>query len=275
MNRIITLVALLCLSIAASAQKYTWKAVPMDGSRVGCRYAMQDDVDEAVGRIEGKVYTAPNGAEFKKKSMVGKTAALVIDAQPSMREKKAVIGYSDHEIVEKKPESELSNMIVDIIMATVAEKTGKPVHMGLLNFGGIRSDLPSGQILLDDVESMLPFLNYVVYVEHKGSELRKLFDLMAATKVQALGGVKLVVEDKKVVSLEIAGEPLDDDKVYGVATINFLLNGGDGLSLAENALSVENLGILVMDPVIAHIKAETEAGRKIAYKKDGRVIIRK
>lgn len=275
MNRYIAVIALLCLSIAASAQKYTWKAVPMDGSRSGCRYAMQDDLDEAIGTIEGGVYTAPSGAEFKKNSVVGKTAALVLDAQAAMAEKKAVIGCSDHEIVEKKPESELSNLIVDLIMEAAAEASGKPVHMGVLNFGGIRTDLPAGQILLDDVESMLPFKNYIVYVEHKGSEIKKWIEYMAATNVQALGGVKLVVEKKKVVSLEIAGEPLDDDKIYGVATINFLLNGGDGISLAENAVSVENLGILVRQPVIDHIIKETEAGRMIGYKKDGRVIIRK
>jgi 2',3'-cyclic-nucleotide 2'-phosphodiesterase (5'-nucleotidase family) len=166
-------------------------------------------------------------------------------------------------------------MIVDILMDEVRNVTGKPVHIGVLNFGGIRSDLPAGNILLDDVESMLPFVNYLVYLEHKGSQIRAILESMAQNKFQALGGVKIVAEKKKIVSIEIDGEPLDDDKVYGMATITFLLNGGDGLHLAENALVVDTLESVVNEPVLNHIRKETAAGRKIGYKKDGRIIIRK
>ena len=274
MNRIITLIALLCLSVAASAQKYTWKAVPMDGSRAGCRYAMQDDVDEAIGTLNDGVYTAPNGNMFQDDSMVVQTAAIVLAAQPAMYEKKAVIGYSDHEIVEKKPESELSNMIVDLMMAAARNESGKEIHLGLLNFGGIRSDLPKGKILLDDVESMLPFNNNIVYMEMTGREIRKQIDYMLQTKLLATGGMKIVVKDKKAVRIKVNGKPLDDDKVYGVATITFLLRGGDDFNLGENALIINDLGILVRQPVLDHIINETKSGRMIGYKKDGRVIIR-
>ena len=274
MNRIITLVALLCISVAASAQKYTWKAIPMDGSRAGCRYAMQDDVDEAIGTLNDGVYTAPNGNMFQDDSMVVKTAAIVLAAQPAMYEKKAVIGYSDHEIVEKKPESELSNMIVDLMMAAARNESGKEIHLGLLNFGGIRSDLPEGKILLDDGESMLPFNNNIVYREMTGREIRKQIDYMLQTKLLATGGMKIVVKDKKAVRIKVNGKPLDDDKVYGVATITFLLRGGDEFNLGENALIINDLGILVRQPVLDHIINETKSGRMIGYKKDGRVIIR-
>jgi len=274
MNRIITLVALLCISVAASAQKYTWKAIPMDGSRAGCRYAMQDDVDEAIGTLDDGVYTAPNGNMFQDDSMVVQTAAIVLAAQPAMYEKKAVIGYSDHEIVEKKPESELSNMIVDLMMAAARNESGKEIHLGLLNFGGIRSDLPNGKILLDDVESMLPFNNNIVYMEMTGREIRKQIDYMLQTKLLATGGMKIVVKDKKAVRIKVNGKPLDDDKVYSVATITFLLRGGDDFNLGENALIINDLGILVRQPVLDHIINETKSGRMIGYKKDGRVIIR-
>jgi 2',3'-cyclic-nucleotide 2'-phosphodiesterase (5'-nucleotidase family) len=191
-----------------------------------------------------------------------------------MAAKKVVIGYSDHEIREGRPESELSNLIVDLIMAHVQEVTGRQVHWGMINFGGIRADLPAGNILMDDVESMLPFINYLVYVEHKGSQVRKIIEEMGPARFQALGGVRIVVEDKKIVTLEVADEPIDDDKVYGMASISFLLNGGDGITLAENALTIETLDAIVNEPVIKHIRKETAAGRKIGYKKDGRITIR-
>ena len=274
MRYILTIVAALSFTFGLSAQEYTWKAVKMDGSKAGCSYSSPDDIDKTIGKLEKGAYVAPNGAKFKKNSDVAKVAALVIDAQPTMAAKKEVIGSSDHEIMKGRPESELSNLIVDLIMAEVQEVTGKQVHWGMINFGGIRADLPSGNILMDDVESMLPFINYLVYVEHKGSQVRKILEEMGPRRFQALGGVRIVVENEKIVSIEIGGEPLDDEKVYGMASISFLLNGGDGIRLAENSLAIETLDAIVNEPVIKHIKKETAAGRKIGYKKDGRITIR-
>ena len=274
MKRLLIIATSLCLAVGLSAQEYSWKAVPMDGSRAGCSYSSPDDVDKTIGTLEKGTYVAPSGAKFKKNSDVAKVAKLVIDAQPTMAAKKEVIGYSDHEIKEGRPESELSNLIVDLIMAEVQDVTGKQVHWGMINFGGIRADLPAGNILMDDVESMLPFINYLVYVEHKGDQVRKIIEEMGPRRFQALGGVKILVENNQITSIEIAGEPLDDDKVYGMASISFLLNGGDGIRLAENALEIVTLDAIVNEPVIKHIKKETAAGRKIGYKKDGRITIR-
>jgi 2',3'-cyclic-nucleotide 2'-phosphodiesterase (5'-nucleotidase family) len=275
MRHLLTVLTTLFLVCGLSAQEYSWKAVPMDGSRTGCRYATPEDIDESIGKIEDGAYTAPNGRKFRKNSDVAEVASVVLAAQPVMAAKKEVIGYSDHEITEGKPESELSNLIIDLVMGEVSEVTGKPVHIGILNFGGIRSDLPAGNILLDDVESMLPFVNYLVYLEHKGSQIRKILESMAPKRFQVLGGVKIVVEDNKISSIEIAGEPLDDEKTYGMASITFLLEGGDGLHLAENAQMIDTLDAIVNEPVLRHIRKETAAGRKIGYRKDGRITIRK
>ena len=45
MKRILIVVAALSLAFGLSAQEYSWKAVPMDGSRVGFRYATPNDQD--------------------------------------------------------------------------------------------------------------------------------------------------------------------------------------------------------------------------------------
>ena len=152
---------------------------------------------------------------------------------------------------------------------------GEKVDVGIGNFGGIRIDMPQGDIILDDMLAMFPFQNQLVYVEHKGKEIRKILEQMAAGRFEVLGGVRVVAEDGKLVSAEIGGEPIDDEKVYGLATISFLLTGGDGLTLADNALSVtvfENEDII--DAVLAHVNAETAAGRPIEYKMDGRVTVK-
>jgi 2',3'-cyclic-nucleotide 2'-phosphodiesterase (5'-nucleotidase family) len=97
---------------------------------------------------------------------------------------------------------------------------------------------------------------------------------MAAERFQVLGGVRVVAKDGRIESVEIDGEPLDDDKIYGVTTVSFLLNGGDGLFMAHDALKmVEYHDVNVIDAVLEHVYAQTAAGKSLEYKTDGRVTI--
>lgn len=263
------------LSASLSGQNYTWKAVPMDGSRTGCTTPMADNVSQALGTMESGKYVAPNGNVFKKNSATAQTAQLVLDAQPIMAKVKEVVGYSPEALGKGYPESKLSNWAIDVIMDQVQKASGKPVHMGVLNFGGIRANMPQGDVILDDMQSMFPFKNQVVYLEIKGSEIRKILEDMAARRFQVLGGVRVVAEAGKLVSAEISGAPLDDDKTYGLATISFLLHGGDGLALEESAQTVQTFDIDVIDAIMNHVYAEKAAGRPLTAELDGRVIVRK
>ena len=84
-----------------------------------------------------------------------------------------------------------------------------------------------------------------------------------------------MAEGGKIVSAEIAGEPIQDDKIYGMATISFLLEGGDGLTLAQNALTVQHFKeVDIIDAVLEYVYAETAAGRPIEYKADGRINVK-
>ena len=268
---VIATIALLSLQ-SAFGQSYEWKVVPMDGSRSGCTAPSADNVETAVGVYKGGKYYAPDGKVYGKNTIVAKTAKAVLDAQPKMARVKEVIGYSTSYMEAKRPESALSNWFIDLLMVQTEKIAGKKVDMGVTNFGGIRKDMPEGEIILDDMLSMFPFKNYIVYIEHKGSQIRKILETMATGRVEVLGGARIVSENGKLVSATIGGEPIDDNKVYGLATISFLLNGGDGLSMAENALSVTHFeDVMIIDAVLDYMRAETEAGRPISYKEDGRV----
>jgi 2',3'-cyclic-nucleotide 2'-phosphodiesterase (5'-nucleotidase family) len=275
MKRSLFIVTLLVLGCAIStAQEYKWSAVDVDGSRTGCTAPSKDNISEAIGTFEGKTYVAPNGTRHKKSSAAAQTAQAVLEAQPKMARVKDVVAHSTGSWDKGYPESELSNWLIDIMIAKTEAVSGKKVHFGVTNFGGIRADMPQGEVILDDLLSMFPFKNYLVYLEHKGSTIRNIIEQMAAGRFQVLGGVRVVVQDGKVLSIEIGGEPLDDDKVYGVTTVSFLLKGGDGLFMAKDALSMtEYHDINVIDAVLEYVNAETAAGRPLQYKKDGRVTI--
>lgn len=275
MKRLMMLVALVAIMTEAHSQEYEWKHIAMDGSRTGCISPSKDNVAEALGVFEKGRYIAPNGKKYARKSSVAKVAGIVIDAQPDMSRVKDVIGYSSEAMSVEYPESALSDWFVDLLMARTEKLAGKKVDVGIANFGGIRVDMPQGDIILDDMLSMFPFKNQLVYVEHTGKQIRQILEEMAAGRFQVLGGVRVVAEGGRLVSAEIGGKPIDDEKIYGLATISFLLAGGDGLNLGQNAVSItvfEDEDII--DAVLEYVYSETEAGRPISYSKDGRVLIK-
>lgn len=265
---------LLAVMLSASCSySFSWKSYDMDGSRTGVTAATADNAVEALGSVGDGVYHAPNGKSFTEGTVID-VAEDLISVQHEMMDLKEVIGHASMDMKKHAPESELSNWAVDHIMQDTERLTGRKVDFGIMNFGGIRTSLSAGDILRDDIVSMFPFRNSLCYVQLKGSDVQAIFDDMAARRVQVLGGVKLVVKDKKVETLEIGGKPLDPDRLYGLATIDFLLDGGDGLTLAKNAKELIITDVLVMDSMLPYVLETTAAGKDVEYFTDGRVEIR-
>ncbi len=249
-----------------------WKVAKIDAHRTGVTIPSRDNVKTALGTVEKGVYTAPNGRVFKKGATPA-VAQLMLDAQPAMAPVKEVIGYSEKEMTRYRPQCELSNWFTDFLRNKTAELTGRHVDVAIYNFGGIRTDMPQGMITVDDIMSMFPFRNTLCYVALKGSDLRAIFNFLAETQMQAVSGVQLVVRNHKLESAKVGGEPLDDKKTYGVATINFLLTGGDGLFIAKNALELIDSGVYVKDALIPYIQRLTRESTSIDGKLDDRVAV--
>ena len=265
------------LALAQDAQdegfSFTWTRIAMDGHRAGIIPVTSENVGTALGSFKGDVYVAPNGKKYSK-GCTPAVARILIDAQPQMARVKEVIGHSPARMECGAPESALADMFIDCLMAETARLTGKQVDMGFVNHGGIRIDMPKGDILLDHIVSMFPFRNYPVYVALKGKDIKPILNRMAEhPELMICGGIRLVYKDGKVASATLDGKPLEDNKVYGVATINFLLNGGDGFSIARNAKEV----ILTDEPIkefmVQYVRDLTAAGKEVAYQADGRITI--
>ena len=276
MSRLLVILAGMVIFLTqAPAQEYKWKTVPVDGKITGCKASTADNIDKAIGVIEADgSYRSPSGKKFSASSATAKVASLVLEAQSEMADLKKVIAYSTEEMQRQRYESPLSNWFVGVIMDKVSALSGKKCDVGICNFGGIRQGMPEGDVLLDDIQSMFPFKNYLVHLEMKGSELRKVFESMARNVFQAVAGVQIEVVDKKLVSVSVAGQPLEDDKVYDVATISFLLNGGDGLRLADGSLSANQYDVLISDAVLEYVEALTAEGKPISAPDVQHVVIR-
>ena len=265
----------LVMTVAVSctaAHSYSWEKFEMDGHRTGVTIPDVDNVEKALGAVEGDVYLAPNGSRYTGGSVVS-AAGTMIEAQPAMAKVKQVIGYAPVEMTKSYPECALSNWAVDAMMVQGEKMTGRKADIGILNFGGIRVDMPAGNVLYDDLSSMVPFKNYLSYVKLKGEDVENIFKFFARKNAQVLGGVKFTIRDGQIGELLIGGKPFDRNAVYTVATVDFLLDGGDSLYVAKNALDLDITESKLFDVLYAYVQEQTAKGNCIEAKADGRVTI--
>ena len=256
----------------SAAVSFSWKRNKMDGHRTGVTAPTGSNIKEAMGVYDGKQYVAPNGKVFKKGS-TPEVARIMFEAQEVMAPVKEVIGRSAKEMDRYRPQCELSNWFTGFLIEKTAELTDRHVDVAIYNFGGIRTDMPAGDLTVDDIYSMFPFNNSLCYLCLKGSDLRYIFEYLAKTRIQAFSGAKIVVKDHKLQSITINGKPLDDRKFYGVATINFLLDGGDGLFLAKNAKEFIDSGVYVKDALVPYIREMSKENKVVDGELDDRVTI--
>ncbi|MCQ2168444.1 MAG: 5'-nucleotidase C-terminal domain-containing protein [Bacteroidales bacterium] len=257
---------------ASCTRCFTWEKHVVDGHRTGVTAPNAINVPEALGTVDGDVYLSPSGNVFEGGATVA-VARDMIDVQDVMADLKMPVAVASRDMIKHRPESELSNYIVDELAAAAEELTGKKIDLAITNFGGIRVDIPKGEVLRDDIVSMLPFRNYICYVLLKGEDLQAVFDFLAENGVQALSRARLVVKNHKVDELLIGGEPLDPQKLYGVATVDFLLDGGDGLKIAKNARDLIITDKLIGEAVLESVRKLTAEGKPFEYHTDGRVTV--
>ncbi|MBQ6300408.1 MAG: 5'-nucleotidase C-terminal domain-containing protein [Bacteroidales bacterium] len=242
MKRILLLSVLLltCLGEAAGQFTYKWTPVPMDST-----WDTMKDV----------------------------RATLVIEKySPQVAPLQEIVGYSEDEYRSGRPESGLSNFAADVIRAIAEKKTGETVDIAMTNYGGIRTSLPKGAVRVYDIFSIFPFDNYLVTFDIKGSDLHRFLNQMISRRrVEALSGVEIVITGKQADKLWVAGAPIDDDRVYKFATINFLMDGGDGLVLSDVAFNRKDTDVWIRDAIVEYLKEQTARGEKIVLNPDGRV----
>lgn len=190
-----------------------------------------------------------------------------------------VVAEAENYLGNKAPDGTLANVLTDelfreaAIAMSLIESSIVP-DLALLNFGGIREPIPAGTITVGKIFSVLPFdNNYMVLIDIKGSKLRKMFfnNLRKIENAQSFSNVHLVYKGGIIDSVTIGGKPIDDNRLYRMATINFIENGGDKIleNVATSHVYTDSQPFRTR--VIEYFKAQ----KKIKRIKDGRVVILK
>jgi 5'-nucleotidase / UDP-sugar diphosphatase len=187
-------------------------------------------------------------------------------------------------------ETNFGNFVADM----VRQQSGATI--AIVNGGSIRADIKKGRIKLADVYTTLPFDNHIVAFTITGKQVRETLE-QALSGIDKGGGFPQVSgisftyssvagTPARVKDISVGGIPLEPDKLYAVATNDFLAAGGDGYAVFKDALrssrdysaaggSMKTERIVYSDPgtwlrdvVVDYIRAQ----KSISPEVEGRII---
>lgn len=185
-----------------------------------------------------------------------------------------VLGESASYMRAFRPESPLSNLIADILRLEAADVTGKAADLAVCNIGGIRSALPKGQVTVGDILEIAPFENMYCVVTLTGEQLTELFGQIAAVKGEGISGAQLrISSDGKLIQATVGGQPVDPERKYRVATLDYLSEGNDKMYAFKKAEVVETTTLPVREVLMSYIKEQALKGLKVDAKIEGRITV--
>jgi 5'-nucleotidase len=222
-------------------------------------------------------------------------AALAPTFAATEAKKEEVVGRAARTIPHiKTEESPLGDVVADALRSSLG------TDVAIMNVGGIRADWEAGPIRYADVFRSIPFDNFVSKLTLTGRELRRFIRIAHAgargffstsgLRVKAIrrddepytndldGNGKVEPwEHDRVLEAKLAdGSEIDDAKTYTVATIDFLLSGGDSMGWFMNQIPADRkvsiAGPVLRDAVVEYVRAES-AGHPEGLNPESRPVV--
>jgi len=182
-----------------------------------------------------------------------------------------VIGQVAETMKGHKPESLLSNFNADVYRQTASDKLGEKVDIAIVNLGGLRTEIQKGDITVRKVFELMPFENELVIVWLKGDKLYELLQFFAGIGGEGVSGLHMEIKEGKAVNISIDGKPLENEKLYSIATSDYLAGGNDKMVQLAMYEKRVNTGVKIRTILLDYIKSETAKGNKIQSQLDGRI----
>jgi 2',3'-cyclic-nucleotide 2'-phosphodiesterase (5'-nucleotidase family) len=189
-----------------------------------------------------------------------------------------VVGRAACDMVADRPESALSNLLPDIFMYMAKYYQEKP-DFAVYNMGGIRAALSKGDVTYGDVLDIAPFENKISFITLSGEQVMHLFEQIAFRGGEGVSkGVQLVItKDGHLVSARLNGQPIDPKASYRITTIDYLVQGNDGLTAFKEGTNLNspsdsknNARYVISD----YFREMMEAGKAVDAKVEGRIMVK-
>lgn len=155
----------------------------------------------------------------------------------------------------------LANLITD------AMRGASGADIVITNGGGIRASIPAGDITMGSIYTVLPFDNSLVVIELSGKDLLAALEHgignypSQAGSFAQVSGLTFTFDPSKpagsrILEVLVAGEPLEADRLYAVATNDFMAAGGDGYVWFAEANILFDSGEMLRDVVAGYLSEQ-------------------
>ncbi|CAI1530173.1 bifunctional UDP-sugar hydrolase/5'-nucleotidase periplasmic precursor [Serratia marcescens] len=157
-----------------------------------------------------------------------------------------------------------------------AQRERADADFAVMSGGGVRDSIESGDITYKNVLKVQPFGNTLVHVDMKGREIEQYLAVVANMKPDSgayaqFANVSLVADGKGVSEVKINGQPLQADKTYRMATLNFNALGGDGYPKLDGLPSYVNTGFIDAEVLKQYIEKHSPLDAA-AYEPKGEIV---
>ncbi len=235
---------------------------------ISCKSRYQ--ITSVSGKIVEMSASLDDKPHAKMQSLVSKYKTLLDE------EMSEVIGTSTQLMDYHLPESLLTNFTSDVMKAYGDEHIPGGADVAVMNLNGHRANMPEGPITVGNMYEIYSFDNTITFLDLKGSELNKIFKAYARMGGSGISkNVKLVIENRKIKSATIDGNPIDENKIYKIVTLDYLAEGNNGMDAFKNAQETINSGITLRDIMIDYVREQTRRGQQISSVLDGRITVTK
>jgi 5'-nucleotidase len=203
----------------------------------------------------------------------GDIAALVAAAQKRVAPLvERQVGESKLRVVREPNEageSALGDLIAD------AQRAAVSADIGLMNLGGIRSDLEAGPVTWGELFTVQPFANDIVRMELSGAELLALLEQQwsdGESRILQISGMRVTWDPAKkpgqrVVDVRVGDAPLARERTYSVAVNSFLAPGGDNFSVLARGKN-RSVGPVDLEALTRYVEASPRPFTRVT---DGRI----
>ena len=163
-----------------------------------------------------------------------------------------VVGYSASAMVKSLPESSLGDFVADACQHTISSLK-ESADFTMLNYGGLRSSLPQGDITRGNIYELMPFDNELVILDMSPELMDSLFRYLAGRKGNPVSGIRMKLNDSTAEQVIISGKNFNSSQHYKMLTSDYLADGGDQLTFLKS-LNKNRTGILVRDAIFKELE---------------------
>ena len=152
------------------------------------------------------------------------------------------------------------NLMADIVLSEAnpifKSRNGKEIDFVLLNHGGIRSIISSGNVSARTAYEVMPFENSIVVVELSGKSVLEMVGFLINSKrAHPIAGMQIILDrTNQLKSLKIQNEPFIEKRNYFVATSDYLVTGGDDMGFFRDTLNSINTDYMIRNAMIDYFK---------------------